>query len=64
MQKLASCGKICHTPTKARALVLASERYRRAYYCPTCQAWHTTSQPLASAPPIQHYRIATTRYEK
>jgi len=64
MAALASCGKICHTPTKARALVLASERYRRAYYCPTCQAWHTTSQPIPGEVTTQHYRISTTRYER
>jgi len=63
MQKLASCGKMCHTQRKANALALASSCYRRAYYCPTCQAWHTTSQLLPGDAP-QHYRIATTRFEK
>lgn len=40
------CGKLCHTETRAKALAIASECYRRAYYCPLCQAWHTTSRPL------------------
>ncbi|MFD1874272.1 hypothetical protein [Hymenobacter bucti] len=64
MQALASCGKICHKPTKARALVLASEHYRRAYYCPTCQAWHTTSQPLPAGTEPIHYRTQAARYER
>lgn len=41
------CGKICMRETLAKAQALAMTNFSRAYYCPGCCAWHTTSEPLA-----------------
>jgi hypothetical protein len=41
------CGKVCMSESKAKAHALVSTCYSRAYYCPGCRCWHTTSEPLA-----------------
>ncbi|MDJ0367395.1 hypothetical protein QMK33_19780 [Hymenobacter sp. H14-R3] len=62
--KAPDCGKICHTSTRAVALVLASAHYRRAYYCSACRAWHTTSRALSASTEPIHYRLSTPHYER
>lgn len=41
------CGKACMRESRAKALALSLSCYSRAYYCPGCRSWHTTSEPLA-----------------
>ena len=41
------CGKACMSESRAKALALSLTHYSRAYYCPGCRSWHTTSEPLA-----------------
>lgn len=48
------CGKACLSESRAKAHALVSECYRRAYYCPGCRAWHTTSQSIQQVGHIQY----------
>ena len=50
------CGKVCLTEAKAKAHVLARDCYCRAYRCPDCRAWHTTSRNLPKRPDPTQYR--------
>lgn len=56
------CGKLCHTETRAKALAIASECYRRAYYCALCDAWHTTSRPHNAGHESQIFRNPANRF--
>lgn len=52
------CGKACLTESRTKARALVYKSFSRAYYCPDCRAWHTTSEPLAG----QHIQYRIPRF--